>query len=218
MATTPTTDGQRVTEPVYRKPSSDFASTDLTTWNDISLLAAICQGSEKAFEVFYQRYHRYAYTLACRIVCDAHLAEDIVQDAFLAVWGKAATYQESLGSVKSWLQAIVQHKAIDWLRSAPHRDKQWTILLGESAEEPVFKHVDVWEEAWQKERRAILLHVLEQLPAEQRRAIAWNYFGGCTHSELAVRWRIPLGTVKGRVRLGLRRMKILLGEYDIVYA
>jgi len=183
--------------------------------SDEELISAICQGFEWALEMLYQRYQRYAYALAYRILHESTSAEDIVQEAFLAVWRKADSYQRHHGSVYSWLQAIVHHRAIDRVRSAAYRDNQWTPLQTEGEQDPPSEERDVWEEAWLQEQGKLIRQVLEQLPTEQRQVIELAYFDGYTHAEIAERNNIPLGTVKGRMRLGLQKMKYLLSEFGL---
>ncbi len=180
--------------------------------DDEALMLSINQGVERAMEVLYQRYARYAYTLAYRILRDSAAAEDIVQDAFLAVWRKANSYKEQHGSVRSWLQAIVHHRAIDRVRSNGYRDQHFTRLEQEHEQELLSEQPEVWEEAWQRQQAQFIRGALAQLPLEQRQVIELGYFGGYTHTEIAERWNIPLGTVKGRMRLGLQKMKQLLRE------
>src|SRR5438128_5712405 len=167
---------------------------DLT---DEELIAAICQGAEWALETLYTRYHRYAYALAYRILHESTAAEDIVQEVFLSIWRKATSYQKHHGSVFSWLQAIVHHRAIDKVRSAAYRDHQWTPLQAEGEQDPPSEQREVWEEAWQQEQGKLIRLALEQLPSEQRQVIELAYFGGYTHTEIAEQQNIPLGTVKG---------------------
>jgi RNA polymerase sigma-70 factor (ECF subfamily) len=181
--------------------------------SDEALLLEISYGGEWAMEVLYERYARYAYALAYRIVRDYSTAEDIVQDVFLSIWKKAASYQEQHGCVRSWLQAIVHHRAIDCVRASAHRDHHPLEEANEAGygdEKP-----EVWEEVWNEERRTLLQSILAQLPEEQRQVIELGYFGGYTHAEIAQRWHLPLGTVKGRMRLGLQKMKYLLSQHGI---
>ena len=182
---------------------------------DEELISAICNGAEWALEMLYQRYHRYAYAIAYGILHESTGAEDIVQEVFLSVWRKAASYQKHHGSVFSWLQAIVHHRAIDRVRSAAHRDHQWTPLQVEGEQDPPGDQCEVWEQAWHHEQAKLIRQVLEQLPSEQRQVIELAYFGGYTHAEIAEKENIPLGTVKGRMRLGLQKMKYLLREYGL---
>lgn len=182
---------------------------------DEQLLAAMCTGEESAIETLYERYQRYAYALAYRILRDPLAAEDIVQDAFLSVWRKASSYQVKNGSVQNWIQAIVRNRAIDKIRASAHRDYQWTPLQVENEQDPPSDEPDVWEQAWQSEQSRIIREVLEQIPGEQRMVIELAYFRGLTHAEISEQYHIPLGTVKGRMRLGLQKMKTLLAERGI---
>jgi len=181
-------------------------------WTDEDLISSICRGAEWALELLYQRYHRYAYTLAYRILGESSIAEDIVQEAFLSIWRKASSYQKQHGSVLSWLQAIVHHRAIDKVRAASHRDHQWTPLQTENEQDPPSEEPEVWEVAWHQEQSELIREVLAKLPAEQGLVIELAYFGGYTHTEIAEKWNIPLGTVKGRMRLGLQKMNHYLRE------
>ena len=179
---------------------------------DEQLISAICTGNEAAIETLYERYHRFAYVLAYRILRDPVAAEDIVQDAFLSIWRKASSYQAQTGSVQSWIQAIVRNRSIDKIRASAHRDYQWSPLQVENDQDPPSEEPDVWEQAWQSEQHRIIYEVMEQIPEEQRKVIELAYFGGLTHAEIAEQYEIPLGTVKGRMRLGLQKMKSLLAE------
>lgn len=209
--------------PAVRKPLPDLVGPIRQDVSDEMLLQEISSGGEWAMEVLYTRYARYAYALAYHITHDGSASEDVVQDVFLAIWRKAASYQEQHGCVRSWLQAIVHHRAIDWVRAVAHHERQYTSL--EDATElscncttpsaPLEKKLEVWEEVWNEERSALLRSILMQLPPEQRQVIALGYFGGYTHAEIAERWHIPLGTVKGRMRLGLQKMKYLLAQHGI---
>lgn len=179
---------------------------------DIELMAAIAAGQEVALERLYERYGRLAYALAYRLLHDSLAAEDIVQEAFLAVWRKAGTYQPQHGSVYSWLQAIVHHRAIDRLRSASNRDQSYTPLEPGIELQTMRTEPDACDQVWQGEQRRLVLSALAQIPPEQRQVIDMAYFGGYTHMEIAELLHLPLGTVKGRMRLGLHKMKLLLEE------
>jgi RNA polymerase sigma-70 factor, ECF subfamily len=182
---------------------------------DEELISAICKGEEFAIEILYERYHRYVYSLAYRILRDPVASEDILQDAFLSIWRKAPSYQMQYGSVQSWVQAIVRHRAIDKIRAAAHRDYQWTPLQADNEQDLLSEQPDVWEQAWQSEQHRIIGEILDQIPTEQRMVIELAYFGGFTHAEIAEQCQIPLGTVKGRMRLGLQKMKSLLAEQGL---
>ena len=192
--------------------------------SDEEVMQAIGLGEEWAMELLYARYHRYAYSLAYRILGESAASEDIVQEAFLSIWRKAASYQRQYGNVHSWLQAIVHNRAIDRVRSAAYREQQWKPLQGdereqdggrESEQEPTSTQPDVWEEAWQRERSLLIRQALATLPCEQRQVIEESYFEGYTHFEIAQRRNLPLGTVKGRMRLGLQKMRRYLEEHGL---
>ena len=153
--------------------------------------------------------------VASRLTRNISDAEDIVQEAFLLAWRKAAYYQRQEGSVRSWLQAIVHHRAIDKTRSASYRETQCSPLETESELNYPSQQPDVWEEAWRNEQQTLIRSAMAQIPAEQRHVIELAYFGGFTQAEIAEREGIPLGTVKGRMRLGLQKLRLLLQEYGV---
>ena len=183
---------------------------------DASLMQAIYYDrAEWALEKLYERYRHYAYSLAYRILSDSFLAEDIVQDAFLTLWHKAHFYHEQQGSVKTWLQAIVRNRAIDKLRSSTYRNYQCTHLQEVNELDLSNSEPEMWEQVWEYERSASIRKALAQLPPEQYQVIELSYFYGYTHAEIARQQQISLGTVKGRMRLGLKKIKLLLQESSI---
>jgi RNA polymerase sigma factor (sigma-70 family) len=208
----------RVKSVQFLSSASSIKAMTLQARQDLSdedLITAICSRAEWAIELLYQRYHRFAYSLAYHILHESSAAEDVVQETFLSIWHKAPTYQRQHGSVHRWLQAIVHHRAIDRVRAAAHRDYQWIPLQLEDEQDPPGQRPELWEEIWHGEQRALIRAALEQLPAEQRQVIEMAYFGGYTHAEIADRRKIPLGTVKGRMRLGLQKMKRILQEQGL---
>jgi RNA polymerase sigma-70 factor (ECF subfamily) len=145
-----------------------------------------------------------AYSIAYRITNDATLAEDVVQDAFLGVWRNAARYLEGRGSVKTWLLAIVHHRAIDAIR----RRRPTTALPdAETALPAALTLPDVWAEVSASLDAETVRSALKALSDVQREAIELAYFGGLTQTEIAERTGAPLGTVKSRMRLGLLAMR-----------
>ncbi len=201
--------------PVQSDVPEQAATSIRASSTDEELMLAIRGGEEWAMEVLYHRYARYTFALAYRILGNASLAEDIVQEAFLLVWSKASSYQRQAGSVRSWLQAIVHHRAIDKIRSTSYRDMQCSALQSENELDLPSDQPEVWEEAWRNEQQALIRSALAQIPAEQRYVIELAYFGGFTHTEIADRAGIPLGTVKGRIRMGLQKLRLLLQEYGV---
>ena len=201
-----------------QKPKEDEAAStyaSLAQASDIELMRSIALGEEAALERLYERYSRLAYSLAYRLLRDSLAAEDIVQEAFLAIWRKAGTYQAQNGSVYSWLQAIVHHRAIDRLRSAANREQSCTPLEPDVEQQTLSAEPDACDQVWRREQRSLVVAALAHIPPEQREVIDLAYFGGYTHVEIAEMLHIPLGTVKGRMRLGLQKMKLLLEESGI---
>ena len=171
---------------------------------DRETLLRIADGELTALEDLYDRYKTMAYSIAYRITKDATLAEDVVQDAFLGVWRNAARYMEGRGSVKTWLLAIVHHRAIDAIR----RRRPTTALPdAEMALPAALTLPDVWAEVSASLDAETVRSALKELSDVQREAIELAYFGGLTQTEIAERTGAPLGTVKSRMRLGLLAMR-----------
>src|SRR5438552_6550162 len=180
--------------------------------SDEALIQAIAGGAVWAMEPLYQRYSRILYSLVYRVVADHQVAEDLLQEAFLAVWRRATSYSPQSGAVRSWLVSIVHHRTIDYLRTVRRRStmKQATWEEVELDERTAFP--DVWDEAWRSVQSAQVRAALKNIPTEQRMVIELAYFSGWTHSEIAEGCQIPLGTVKARMRLGLTRLKRVVEE------
>jgi RNA polymerase sigma-70 factor, ECF subfamily len=174
---------------------------------DRAALNRIAGGELDALDELYERYKTMAYSIALRITNDASLAEDVVQDAFLGAWRNATRYLEARGSVKTWLLAIVHHRAIDAVRrrrpttDMPDRD---------DAPPAALRLPDVWAEVAANLDAAAVRDALAALTDVQREAIELAYFGGLTQVEIAERTGTPLGTVKSRMRLGLLAMRRVL--------
>jgi len=182
--------------------------TDLAPGDD-ELIAAVARGDHPALLALYDRYGRIAYGLAYRTLGEAGAAEEAVQDAYLRVWRRASTFDVSRGGVRSWLLTIVHHCAIDLLRrraSAP------PVIAGLDEIADRRSVPDAWSEVAGRIESERVRTAVETLPGEQRRAIEMAFFDGLTHREIAERDGLPLGTVKGRMRLGLRRLQGLLAE------
>lgn len=175
--------------------------------SDEALLNAIADGSAWAMESLYQRYSRILYSLAYRMVADHQVAEDLLQDAFIAVWRRATSFTPSAGAARSWLISILHHRTIDYLRRVRRRAAIQEAPLEDIEFDETIATPDAWEEAWRSVRSAQVREALMQIPTEQRLVIELAYFQGWTHSEIAEGTHTPLGTVKARMRLGLQRLK-----------
>ena len=178
---------------------------------DEDLMTLIERRDADAFAVLYDRHGGAAYSLAYRIVGDSAVAEDVTQEAFLSVWRSGARFDAARGSVRSWTLGIVRNRSIDALRrlsgSAPKLNLDDEAAL---EAEPAPELTD--SEAIRRETARNLRGALRELPEEQSEVIGLAYFGGFTHSEIAEMLGMPLGTVKGRMRLGLEKIRTTLAE------
>ncbi len=171
---------------------------------DREVLNRVASGELDALEELYDRYRTMAYSIALRITAESALAEDIVQEAFLGAWRNAGRYVEGRGSVKTWLLAIVHHRAIDAIR---RRRPTTELPEREGVPPPALTAPDIWAEVAGKLLRLEILAAMRSLSDVQREAIELAYFGGLTQQEVAARTATPLGTVKSRIRLGLLAMR-----------
>jgi RNA polymerase sigma-70 factor (ECF subfamily) len=190
-------------------------SLPVDQWSDEALLSAIARGAVWAMELLYERYSRVLYSLAYRMVADHQVAEDLSQDAFLAIWRRATSYSAQSGAARSWIVSIMHHRTIDYLRAVRRRSTLKEATWEEVERDERIERMsvpDVWDEAWKNIRTATIREALMHLPPEQRMVIELAYFQGWTHSEIAQGCQIPLGTVKARMRLGLTRLRRILEE------
>ena len=178
---------------------------------DEELMPLIGHKDPEAFEVLYDRHGGVAYSLAYRIVGDRAAAEEVTQEAFISVWRSGARFDAARGSVRSWLLSVVRNRAIDFLRSragkAPKLDFDDEAAL---EQRPAAERTE--EEALRRETAGEIRDALGRLPGEQSQVIELAYFGGFTHSEIAAILGLPMGTVKGRMRLGLEKIRGELAE------
>ena len=172
--------------------------------SDEQVLEAVGRGDDDALGVLYDRFGRLAFRLAFRILRDRALAEDAVQEAFLAVWRSADAYKRERAKPSTWILTVVHRRAVDLVRREQSRRSEPL----EVAPEPSVGPVD--EDAVLRDRRAAVQAALTQLPGDQRQALELAYYGGLTQSELAERLGVPLGTVKSRMFAGLGRLRELL--------
>jgi RNA polymerase sigma-70 factor, ECF subfamily len=186
---------------------------DLRSLADEDVMQLVRRGDARAFEVIYDRHSSAAFSLAYRMMGTRGGAEDVTQDAFLSMWRSGARYDRTRGSVRTWVLGIVHHRAIDALRRATVHDRR---RAGDEGIEERFEareRTDV--EAARHEEAGTVRQALDSLPADQCQVIELAYFGGFTHTEIADMLDAPVGTVKGRMRLGLRKMRSQLGEGQV---
>lgn len=181
------------------------ASSSYDGLEDRTLVARVAEGDGGALEALYGRYGRACYGLARRILNDEQLAQDAVQEVFLAVWRDASRFDASRGGFSTWLLSMTHHKAVDSVRREENLRKRRTSADALEYRESDAPRVD--DAVWSLLRRERVREVLGTLPDPQREALTLAYFGGYTQREIAGLTSTPLGTVKTRMLAGMRRMK-----------
>jgi len=174
--------------------------------SDHGLLALTARGDREAFARLYDMYGPTAYSLAVRIVRDRELAADVVQEAFLAVWNRSATFDPSRGTPSSWILTLTHHKAVDAVRRHERRRAEAMDEAATAADAAPA----VEEQAWSSVARDQVRGALAKLPDPHREVIELAYFAGYTQSELAERLALPIGTVKSRTFAAMNALRDLL--------
>jgi RNA polymerase sigma-70 factor (ECF subfamily) len=178
---------------------------DLRNLADEDLMPLVARADPRAFEVLYDRHSGVAFSLAYRMVGTRSAAEDVVQEAFLSIWRSGARYDRGRGSVRTWVLGIVHHRGIDALRRTTVHDRR------RSADDTAAERLQAREltdaEAARREEARAVRSAIGGLPPDQSHVIELAYFGGFSHSEIASLLDMPIGTVKGRMRLGLAKMR-----------
>jgi RNA polymerase sigma-70 factor, ECF subfamily len=182
----------------------ELLSTASSRLPDEALMALVVQNDADAFALLYQRHVRAAVALATQMCPRRVIAEEVVQEAFLSFWRSRHHFDRSRGSVRAWVLGIVRNRTIDVLRQNVAHE------LADASDRGVEDLLEARErtdrEVGRRERARELLLAIDGLPPEQSRVIALAYYGGYTHMEIATMLETPIGTVKGRMRLGLRKM------------
>ena len=161
-------------------------------------------GDAEAFAVLYERHGRMAYSLAYRMMGEKQEAEDVVQEAFIKVWRSAGGYRVGRASVRTWILSIVRNSGLDHIRSRASRGRMRDKV---EASAPTSEPSDAFAEAWRNTQQEQVREALNALPREQLKILEMAYFSGYTHAEIAEHLELPLGTVKGRMRLGLQKLR-----------
>lgn len=191
-------------------PTSSSATTDpavrtygvTTTADDGVLMARVADGDSAAFDELYRRHGHRSLMLARKLCASRELAEEVTQEAFISLWRGAHAYRPGVGSVGAWLSSMVRNRAIDaWRRTSVR-----PVEVEAFEEGPGQLRGDASAEGPAPER-AVALSLIADLPAGQREAVFLAYFGDMTHSEIASFAGAPLGTIKGRIRLGLEKLR-----------
>ena len=179
---------------------------------DEELLRRVAAGDEKALAMLYDRYGRPAYSLSYRILGDEQEAADVVQEAFLNVWRMSGSFDDQRGSARSWLLSVIHHRAID----ASRRRRSRPPMNGPFEPDNHSRQEDgVWRHVATRLDRQSLRSALDRIPREQRQAIELAYFGGYTREEIAELTQVPLGTVKGRIRIGVDKLRDALSGQEV---
>ena len=176
----------------------------LTHLDDAALVARVADGDVRAFEALYDSYRSQAFGLALRLTRRPGTAEEVTQDAFLTLWRKAGQFDAERGSLSTWLMTFVRHRASDALRSGARRERSVELeAAADRLEAPARTH----EEVARREESLAARRLVKELPSDQREVIELAYFGGLSQGEIAAEVGIPLGTVKGRSRLALEKLR-----------
>jgi RNA polymerase sigma-70 factor (ECF subfamily) len=185
-------------------------ATDLRNLADEEVMLLVGEGNPRAFELLYDRHGGAAFSLAYRMVGNRVTAEDITQEGFLSIWRSRLRYDASRGSVRTWVLGIVHNRAIDTLRRGAVHERRRETMEGVEERHEAPERTDI--EAVRREEARSVRSALDALPADQRHTIELAYFGGFSHSQIAELLDEPIGTVKGRMRLGLDKLRRQLSE------
>jgi RNA polymerase sigma factor (sigma-70 family) len=194
--------------------SALMAALEAPEARDRDLLARVLERDEDAFRGLFHRYASSAKALAQRVVRQPHLAEEIVQEAFMAVWKDPAGYDGERGSVRGWLMGMVHHRAVDLVRREEAHRRRAEAAIPHAVEEQGDHADDVVRTMAEPGERQAVRAALDDLPTEQREVLEMMYFDGLSQSQIAGTTGIPLGTVKSRTLLGMRRMRHALTEVE----
>ena len=171
---------------------------------DEDLISLVEAADAEAFATLYDRHSRAAFSLAYRMMGERQASEDLAQDAFLKVWRGASSYRADRGSVRTWILSIVHYRGIDQIRSHASRRRTQDKV---EASAPRSQPSEAFAEAWRNSQRDQVREALNTLPSEQVKILELAYFSGYTHVEISDLLGLPLGTVKGRMRLGLKKIR-----------
>lgn len=194
----------------------DLQTDKLSSSTDMELVASMKSGDSRAVSTLYDRHARVVYSLALRILQISTDAEEVTQDTFFQMWQQADRIDQNRGSVLAWLVMVARSRAIDRLRS---RRKLRVEISDEGLDNPnPFGVPSAWEEIESGERSSIVERALREIPAEQREVLHLGYHEGMSQSEIAERLKEPIGTIKTRVRLGMKKLRqslaALVGDYE----
>jgi RNA polymerase sigma-70 factor (ECF subfamily) len=176
---------------------------------DDGLMERMARGDRRALDALYALHGALAFALAARMLGDRDAAEDVVQDAFVALWRRAGDFDVARCAPRTWLLAIVRNRCIDELRRRAIALKRTTAI----EDQPAAIEHDPWPETWKRTCGTAIRSALAELPPEQREVVELGFYGDLSHAQIAARVGAPLGTVKKRMRTGLKRLRSLLDRF-----
>jgi RNA polymerase sigma-70 factor (ECF subfamily) len=195
---------------VLRSARTPPSGPELAAIDDEDLMLRLHEGDASAFEVVFDRHADAAFSLAYRMCGRQPTAEDVVQEAFLSLWRSGARYDQRRGSVRSWVLSVVHNRAIDTFRRSVGKTSRDVADDGLAERMAAKERTDT--EVERRDEASRVRGALSELPTEQRQVIELAYFGGFSHSQIAELLKLPAGTVKGRMRLGLSKLRVALDD------
>ncbi len=192
------------------RPNRRPRQADVRALADEELMQLVREGDTRAFEVIFDRHSGAAFSLAYRMCGRQAMAEDVVQEAFVSLWRSGARYDATRGSVRTWVLSVVRNRAIDIFRREGAKGSRDVTQDGMAERMPAPELTE--SEVERRDEARQIRQALGELPPDQRQVIELAYFGGFTHREIASMLALPSGTVKGRMRLGLMKMRVVLGD------
>ncbi len=178
---------------------------------DDELLVLVRDRDQAAFAMLYERYADLVYSVALRVLADPAAAQDVAQDVFIRLWNNPGSFDPKRGRFIPWLLSVTRNRSIDEVRARGRRRAREQPVI-EGTDDPVDLNApDPALMAVAASERRIVRGALEQLPAAQREAIDLAYFAGLTQQEIAERLATPVGTIKTRIRLGMKKLRVALG-------
>ncbi len=188
---------------------------DYQELGDHQLMYRVAMAEKEALEALYTRYSSSVYSLAMFMLKQEALAEEVTQDIFLNIWSKASSYKAERGEPKSWIMSVAHHRIVDVIRSRRRTQNVTDPGAYDRLETLPSSRISTEEEVERRIEREYILEALNTLPPEQREVIMLAYFEGYSQSEMAKILNQPLGTVKTRVRLAMKKLRAALeGEID----
>ena len=182
--------------------------------SDAALMSAVCNRDVQAYSCLYERYVDVVYSTALRVLADPGLAEDTAQEVFVRLWRKPESFISERGRFMSWIVSVARNRAVDGVRSRSRMRTREVVSIGQTTEDGVTEIADETEDplrtAELRDTRAHIRAAMKEIPGNQRQALELAYFGGFTQQEIAARLHEPLGTVKTRIRLGMKKLRLLL--------